>query len=470
MLALAASWTSSKVTDRSLTGTVIDSGDGVTHVIPVAEGYVIGSSIKSIPIAGRDITYFVQSLLRDRGEPDSSLKTAQEIKEEYCYVSPDIVNEFAKYDRDRSRFMKHVVAHPGGRQVTVDVGYERFLAPEIFFNPEIYSSDFLTPLPVVVDGVIQSSPIDVRRGLYKNIVLSGGSTLYKDFGRRLQRDIKQLVDARIRQSEVRSGGAKSGGLEVQVITHKRQRHGPWFGGSLLGQTPEFRSYCHTKAEASLSSFLLNPSLSGAVVLLTNLLGSIKNMDPVLCGDSRCWAALAVVVLIDFVVESERCFHERGGKVSSGRRQKQIGNDVEVDMLLCWLVMSCFCSAEAWLLDGQPGPGFERQAGNSRLVSDELRLLGLVLWVGGTVLRSVQTSQSRLLFCIVILVRDSVLSPHLAQNRPVKSNVQAAGWRCSSAMQCRSNAWLTSVLHVQQKPSLASAARGRPPGNYSCNVL
>ena len=248
VLALAASWTSSKVQDRSLTGTVIDSGDGVTHVIPVAEGYVIGSSIKSIPIAGRDITYFVQSMLRDRGEPDSSLKTAQEIKEEYCYVCPDIVKEFSRYDRDRSRFAKHVVSHPGGRQVSVDVGYERFLAPEIFFNPEIYSSDFLTPLPVVVDGVIQQSPIDVRRGLYKNIVLSGGSTLYKDFGRRLQRDIKQMVDARIRASEVRSGGARSGGLEVQVITHKRQRHGPWFGGSLLGQTPEFRSYCHTKAE------------------------------------------------------------------------------------------------------------------------------------------------------------------------------------------------------------------------------
>lgn len=249
VLALAASWTSSKVSDRSLTGTVIDSGDGVTHVIPVAEGYVIGSSIKSIPIAGRDITYFVQSLLRDRGEPDSSLKTAGEIKEEYCYVCPDIVKEFSRYDKDPTRFIKHLVKQPAGRgNVTVDVGYERFLAPEIFFNPEIYSSDFLTPLPTVVDQVIQSSPIDVRRGLYKNIVLSGGSTLYKDFGRRLQRDIKHLVDARIRASEAKSGGAKSGGLEVQVITHKRQRHGPWFGGSLLGQTPEFRSYCHTKAE------------------------------------------------------------------------------------------------------------------------------------------------------------------------------------------------------------------------------
>jgi actin-related protein 3 len=249
VLALAASWTSSKVQDRSLTGTVIDSGEGVTHVIPVAEGYVIGSSIKSIPIAGRDITYFVQSLLRDRGEPDSSLKTAERIKEEFCYVCPDIVKEFSRFDREPAdRFRKHTVSYPNGKTVEVDVGYERFLAPEIFFNPEIYSSDFLTPLPNIVDSVIQTSPIDVRRGLYKNIVLSGGSTLYKDFGRRLQRDIQHLVKARISASEARSGGAKSGGLDVQVISHKRQRHGPWFGGSLLGQTPEFRSYCHTKAE------------------------------------------------------------------------------------------------------------------------------------------------------------------------------------------------------------------------------
>lgn len=249
VLALAASWTSPKVSDRSLTGIVVDSGDGVTHVIPVAEGYVIGSSIKSIPIAGRDITYFVQSLLRDRGEADSSLKTAERVKEEFCYVCPDMVKEFGRFDREPERFAKHTVQHPNGRSSTIDVGYERFLAPEIFFNPEIYSSDFLTPLPVVVDSVIQSSPIDVRRGLYKNVVLSGGSTLYKDFGRRLQRDIKHLVDARIRASEAQSGGkVRSGGLEVQVVTHKRQRHGPWFGGSLLGQTPEFRNYCHTKAE------------------------------------------------------------------------------------------------------------------------------------------------------------------------------------------------------------------------------
>lgn len=35
VLALAASWTSNKVSEQTLTGTVVDSGDGVTHVIPV---------------------------------------------------------------------------------------------------------------------------------------------------------------------------------------------------------------------------------------------------------------------------------------------------------------------------------------------------------------------------------------------------------------------------------------------------
>ncbi|KIR26563.1 actin binding protein [Cryptococcus deuterogattii 99/473] len=109
VLALAASWTSSKVTERTLTGVVIDSGDGVTHTIPVAEGYVIGSSIKHIPIAGRDITYFVQQLLRDRGEsaqipPEDQLRVAEKIKEDYTYVCQDIVKEFKKYDSDPYKY------------------------------------------------------------------------------------------------------------------------------------------------------------------------------------------------------------------------------------------------------------------------------------------------------------------------------------------------------------------------------
>ncbi|KAF7725163.1 Arp2/3 complex subunit, actin nucleation center [Apophysomyces ossiformis] len=255
VLALAASWTSPKVSEQTLTGTVVDSGDGVTHVIPVAEGYVIGSSIKSVPIAGRDITSFVQQLLRERGEtnipPEDSLRVAEAIKEDYSYVCPDIVKEFKKYDQEPQKYFKKYESSQTatGKSYSVDVGFERFLAPEIFFNPEIASSDFLTPLPEVVDTVIQTSPIDVRRGLYKNIVLSGGSTMFKDFDKRLQRDIKRTVDARIRASEELSAGdMKATPMEVNVISHKKQRHAVWFGGSILASTAEFYNYCHTKAE------------------------------------------------------------------------------------------------------------------------------------------------------------------------------------------------------------------------------
>ena len=192
VLALAASWTSDRVSDRTLTGTVIDSGDSVTHVIPCAEGYVIG--IKHIPIAGRDISQFVLNLMRERGEmsavpSEDQLRVASQVKVKYSYVCQDIVTEFRKYDEEPYKYFERYEGEHSvtgrvclffirftffltcasffGQKYSADVGYERFLAPELFFNPGIYSSDFLTPLPEIVDDVIQQSPLNVRRGLYK---------------------------------------------------------------------------------------------------------------------------------------------------------------------------------------------------------------------------------------------------------------------------------------------------------------
>lgn len=227
VLALAASWASRPVEERTLTGIVVDSGDGVTHVIPVAEGYVIGSCIKHIPIAGRNITSFIQSLLREREvgiPPEQSMETAKAIKEKYSYICPDIAKEFAKYDSEPGKWMRH---YEGMNSVTkqpfgVDVGYERFLGPEIFFHPEFSNPDFTTPLSEIVDNVIQNCPIDVRRPLYNNIVLSGGSTMFRDFGRRLQRDIKRSVDGRLRISENLSDGR----IKVRILNQKNITN--WF--------------------------------------------------------------------------------------------------------------------------------------------------------------------------------------------------------------------------------------------------
>lgn len=254
VLALAASWTSKQVGERTLTGTVIDSGDGVTHVIPVAEGYVIGSCIKHIPIAGRDITFFIQQLLKEREvgiPPEQSMETAKAIKERFCYTCPDIVKEFTKYDTDPTKWIKPYegLNHITKKKFSVDVGYERFLGPEIFFHPEFSNPDFSTSISETVDSAIQNCPIDVRRGLYKNVVLSGGSTMFRDFGRRLNRDLKRVVDTRLKASEELSGGRiKPKPIECQVITHSMQRYAVWFGGSMLASTPEFYQVCHTKAQ------------------------------------------------------------------------------------------------------------------------------------------------------------------------------------------------------------------------------
>ena len=181
-----------------MTGTVIDSGDGVTHVFPVCDGYVISSCVKHIPLAGRDITQYTLQALKDRGEKfkaEDSNEIAAKIKEKYGYVCEDVLQEYASFDKKKklddgslvqsAKFKKFAHKTLNGNMVDIDVGYERFLGPEMFFHPEFIHKDFMKPLGEVVDDAVQSCPIEYRVRLYENIVLSGGSTLFKGFDTRL---------------------------------------------------------------------------------------------------------------------------------------------------------------------------------------------------------------------------------------------------------------------------------------------
>lgn len=256
VLALAATWVSRA--DRSLTGTVIDSGDGVTHVIPVADGYVIGSCIKHVPLAGKQVTTFVKKMLSDRKEPippSDSLLVAKTIKEKYSYVCQDMVKEFKKYDKEPNKYFKKYngVNSKTRKAWACDIGYERFLGPELFFNPEIFDPNYSESLPDLVDKTILACPIDARRGLYKNIVLSGGSTMFKHFARRLKRTIQKKVDTRLAANQAMNrsldNGRKPTPVKVDVIGHKNQRYAVWFGGSILADTGgQFRTACLTKQD------------------------------------------------------------------------------------------------------------------------------------------------------------------------------------------------------------------------------
>ena len=104
-------------------------------------------------------------------------------------------------------------------------------------------------LPELVDNAIQECPIDSRRKLYGKIVLSGGSTMFKGFGKRVKRDVKRVVDKRISESEAKSGNRlKAKSVDVEVFTHDMQRYAVWFGGSVVASMPDFYKSCHTREE------------------------------------------------------------------------------------------------------------------------------------------------------------------------------------------------------------------------------
>jgi actin-related protein 3 len=255
VLALCASLLT-KQTDSgknaAVTGTVIDSGDGVTHIIPVVEGYVIGSCIKHIPLAGRDVTNFILQQLRDRGEnfpADDALNIAKKIKEMFTYVCPDLVKEYQKYDTDPTMFREYKGKDKKTNQpYSVEVGYERFLGPELFFSPEIFSSDWTVPLSDVVDATVQACPIDTRRPLYNYITLSGGTTMIKHFTKRLERDITRKVKDRFDFQQAKYPDMQIKKVDVKVVTHPFQRFAVWFGGSMLASQPEFLGFFHTRAQ------------------------------------------------------------------------------------------------------------------------------------------------------------------------------------------------------------------------------
>lgn len=183
----------------------------MTHVFPVSSGFVISSCIKHIPLAGRDITKFVMDQLKQRKEPippEDVQEVARTIKEKYGYVCKDVVKEYQKFDEKKqgedgkwylNNKFKKLVHKPsnGGKPIEIDVAYERFLAPEMFFHPEFVHQDWKTPIDEVVDETIQACPMDYRRDLYKNIVLSGGSTLFDGFDKKLTGLVQKRVNDRM---------------------------------------------------------------------------------------------------------------------------------------------------------------------------------------------------------------------------------------------------------------------------------
>ena len=214
-----------------LTGVVVDSGDGVTHVVPVYEGFVPPHLIRRLDVAGRHITKRLLDLLLLRGYSLSSqngndLLSVARIKEKLCYVALD-----AKQERmlaNETTVLMEKFSMPDG--TIVKLGRERFEAPEALFNPQLVDKDG-DGMAAMVFNMIQAADIDCRAEYYKHIVLSGGSSMYPGLPTRLEQDIKQMyLDQVLKGDESRLNR-----LKLRVEDPPRRKHMVYLGASVLAQ-------------------------------------------------------------------------------------------------------------------------------------------------------------------------------------------------------------------------------------------
>lgn len=170
------------------TGLVVDAGDGVSHTVPVFEGFTISFAVEKMEIAGRMLTIYLQKLLLESGfsfTSSAELEIVREIKEKLCYVAQNWEEEkkaaplSSEHDKNYTLPDKKVIIIPA---------LVRFGAPELLFHPELNGKS-CAAIHKLAWNSIQASDIDIRKELSKNIILSGGTTMYEGLADRLKSEI-----------------------------------------------------------------------------------------------------------------------------------------------------------------------------------------------------------------------------------------------------------------------------------------
>jgi len=210
-----------------LTGVVLDSGDGVSHIVPVYEGFALPHLTKRIDVAGRDITQYFIKLLLLRGyafNRTADFETIRQMKEDVCYVGYDIPLETRLSTETTVLVTQYTI--PDGR--VIKVGRERYMAPEALFQPALIDVDG-PGISEAVFNCINSADLDTRNAFYNHIVLSGGSTMYPGLPSRLEKDIREFYAERVAK------GNKDviSKFKCKIEDPPRRKHMVFSGGAVL---------------------------------------------------------------------------------------------------------------------------------------------------------------------------------------------------------------------------------------------
>ncbi|XP_071942862.1 actin, cytoplasmic 2-like [Antedon mediterranea] len=211
------------------TGIVFDSGEDVSYIVPIYEGYTLPYAIERVDLAGRHITEHLARIIYER---EYSRKLEKEIvrdmKEKFCYVALDFKEEMNTAAVTNSIEKSYEVHNRG----YITIGNERFRCPEILFQPSLVRRQHCGIHQMIVDSIVKCN-VDIRKELYQNCVMSGGSTMYPGIADRLQKEMTALVPT---------------GTAVKVIAPPDRNYLAWKGGSMLGCLSTFQQMWISKLE------------------------------------------------------------------------------------------------------------------------------------------------------------------------------------------------------------------------------